>query len=205
MRDFRSAWMLDWNLMTTFASRVGPRKVWVRLEIRRTRRASTVAKGADAFKRPAPADLAGLDLSLPERLNSPLSTASTREAIAKNRTESHSKAIDKLGRLTGAFHPYRFMNPLIPALLVLVCVGVEAKSQGLLIVKDNGWDKETAAKPLEYKTAARFSTVYNIVTTSGQSQRVFSSLVVQDIVYSDISCRACSFHKPTLIVSPRSC
>ena len=69
-------------------------------------------------------------------------------------------------------------------------------AQGLLLVKSYSFDKDSEASPIEYKTAAKFGTVYNVVTSSGDSQRLQTGLIVRDILYSTIACPNSLISKP---------
>ena len=61
-------------------------------------------------------------------------------------------------------------------------------AQGLLLVKTHAFDQESSADPVEYRTAEKFGTVYNIVTPSRKTERILGGLIVRDIVYSDVIC-----------------
>ena len=61
-------------------------------------------------------------------------------------------------------------------------------AQGLLLAKTYGSDQDSTASPIEYRTAAKFATVTNIVTQSGGSQRILAGCIVRDFAYSEISC-----------------
>jgi len=59
--------------------------------------------------------------------------------------------------------------------------------QGLFLLKQQGWDNDNQAVPVEYKSADKFSTVCNIVTASGQIRRLNSNLIVEDIDYATLA------------------
>jgi len=61
-------------------------------------------------------------------------------------------------------------------------------AQGLLIFKANPFEQDSRASLMEYSTVKKFPTVYNVVTRSGEPQRIVSGLVIREIVYSEIEC-----------------
>lgn len=73
-------------------------------------------------------------------------------------------------------------------ILLLVMLIMHASGQGILLVKDHSWHTDSQAEPVEYKSAERFNTVYNIRTPSGARKSLLTRLIARDIIYTDVRC-----------------
>ena len=63
------------------------------------------------------------------------------------------------------------------------------------LVKDKAFYPDTEASPVEYTSAARFSTVYNVHTPTREAKQIGTERIVEDIVYSNVAC-------PKVLITP---